>query len=99
MALAITLLASGTVFGLPLRAQQLATISGKVTDAKTGEPISAAAITVQGSQLGGVSGDDGAYRVARVPAGSHTITARRLGYAPGTKTVTVEAGSAQTLDF
>jgi len=99
MALAMTLLAGGTVFGLPLQAQQLATISGKITDAKTGEPISAVAVTVQGTQLGGVTGDDGAYRLARIVAGSHTITARRLGYAPVSKTVSVEAGSATTLDF
>jgi len=99
MALAITLLASGTVFGLPLNAQQIATITGKVTDARTGEPIPLASVRVEGTQLGGVSADDGTYRIARVPAGAHTIVARRVGYSPGSKPVTVEAGGAVTLDF
>jgi TonB-dependent starch-binding outer membrane protein SusC len=97
--LAVALLAGGTVLTLPLSAQQLATISGKVTDAQTGAPLAVANVVVQGTQLGAVTADDGTYRIARVPLGAHTISARRIGYSPASKAVNLSDGSAVTVDF
>ncbi|MEP6689571.1 MAG: SusC/RagA family TonB-linked outer membrane protein [Gemmatimonadaceae bacterium] len=74
-------------------------VTGKVTDAKSGEPISSVTVTVQGTQLGAVSGNDGTYRLARVPAGPHTLTARRVGYAALSRRITIPDGSTVTLDF
>ncbi|HEV2180138.1 MAG TPA: carboxypeptidase-like regulatory domain-containing protein, partial [Gemmatimonadaceae bacterium] len=70
----------------------LGTISGKVTDVKTGEPLTAAGVKVEGTELGAVTGEDGTYHVARVPAGTYTLTVRRIGYAPATRQVTVPDG-------
>lgn len=75
------------------------TISGRVTDAKTGEPLSAAGLKLQGTELGGVTGDDGTYQIARVPAGTYTVTVRRIGYAPQTKQITMVEDGAVTADF
>lgn len=99
IALAVTLLAGSTMLGAPLRAQQLATISGKVTDAKTGEPLAAAGVLVQGTQVGAITANDGSYRIAHAPLGAHTIVARRIGYSPGQKVVTLVEGASEVVDF
>lgn len=74
-------------------------VTGRVTDASSGTPVPGATVTVQGTQLGGTTGPDGTYRIARVPDGAHTLVARRIGYAPSTKAVTVPAGQTVAVDF
>ena len=59
---------------------QNGTISGRVTDAASGAPVAAAQVQVAGLGLGTVSGDDGAYRIVNVPAGTYTLIVRRIGY-------------------
>src|SRR5690349_16485059 len=97
--LAVSLLAGGTLLTIPLSAQQLATVAGKVTDAKTGEPIAAAGVVVQGTQVGAVTANDGTYRITNAPLGAHTIVARRLGYSPAQKQVTLVEGGTEAVDF
>src|SRR5690242_6309105 len=65
------------------------TVSGRVTDARSGDPVSGVSVTVANTQLGAVTGNDGSYRISGIAAGPHAITARRIGYAPSTQTVTV----------
>jgi iron complex outermembrane receptor protein len=72
-------------------------IRGHVTDAATHQPIAGATITV-GSR-GALAKDDGAYFIADAPAGSQTVMARMLGYAEGTRTVTVAVGDTVVVDF
>jgi TonB-linked SusC/RagA family outer membrane protein len=95
------LLAGTGVLASRLRAQQagVGTIAGKVTDAQSGAPLDAVTITVQGTQLGAFTGPDGTYRITRVPNGAHVVTARRIGYGAGTRTVTTSDGQPLTLDF
>ena len=45
------------------------TISGKVTDSKSGEGIAGANITVEGSDLGAASDEDGSFSIEGVAAG------------------------------
>ncbi len=59
---------------------QAGSIRGVVTDAATGAPVAAAQVQVAGLGLGTVSGDDGTYRIANVPAGTHVLITRRIGY-------------------
>ena len=75
------------------------TISGKVTDAKTGEALAAASLRLAGTELGGATAEDGTYHIARVPARTYTLTVRRIGYAPATRRVTVPDGGDVTADF
>jgi TonB-linked SusC/RagA family outer membrane protein len=74
-------------------------ISGKVTDAKTGEPLAAAGLKLGNTELGGVTGEDGTYHIARVPAGTYALVVRRIGYAPETKQITMTEDGAITADF
>src|SRR6185436_16499861 len=68
-------------------ASEARTISGKVVDAATGRPVSAALVTLSLVKIEGtpiLTGSDGrfTFRVSQ-PAGSYTVTARKGGYAEG----------------
>lgn len=54
-------------------------IEGQVTDDVTGEPISFPQITVDGTQIGTVGGEDGRYELS-VPQGAVRIIVQRIGY-------------------
>jgi outer membrane receptor protein involved in Fe transport len=78
---------------------QTGTIVGRVTDAKTQSALAGATVVVEGTRLGATTGSDGRYRVAQVPAGTYTVRARYIGYAPGTASVSVTAEQEATTDF
>ena len=65
------------LFGSILFAQS--TISGKVTDSKTGDPISNASILVKGTKIGTASDASGNYQLA-VPKGNTTLIITSIGY-------------------
>ena len=74
-----------------------ATVRGRVTDRATGQGIAAAQVAVttgSGNRLGGLTDNSGAFAVAAVPAGTVTVRALRIGYAPATQTVSVPASGA-----
>lgn len=68
-----------------------ATVVGRVLDAETGAPIAGAMVTVEGSELRALSGEDGYYRIEPVPPGPQVLEVRRLGYAPARVLLTVLA--------
>lgn len=67
-------------------AQAVGRITGRIVDAESGQGLSDVGIQVVGTTIGTQSGVDGRYTLPRVPAGTVTIQARRIGYAP--KTIT-----------
>jgi iron complex outermembrane receptor protein len=81
----------------PLGAQQATgTIRGRVSDGATKQPLSGATVSV-GSR-GALSQADGRYVLTGVPAGSDSLRARVLGYAPAARSVTVAGGDTLTVD-
>jgi TonB-linked SusC/RagA family outer membrane protein len=74
-------------------------ITGVVTDASDGRPIPSVQIAVEGTRLGALTDDRGAYTIRDVGAGARRITARRVGYSPKTRDVTVVDNAAATVDF
>ena len=80
----------------PLRAQETtATVRGRVTDQSSQLPLRGATV-----RLGGTTAEtrvDGAYVLTGVPAGTDTLRATMIGYAPLAQPVTVAGG--QTLDM
>ena len=84
----------------PLVAQQTGQIAGVVSDSSTGQPLSGAQVIVAGSTIGGMSGAEGRYTITNVPAGTHTLEVRRLGYAPRqVPGIVVTAGGRTTADI
>ncbi|HET7570589.1 MAG TPA: protease pro-enzyme activation domain-containing protein [Gammaproteobacteria bacterium] len=77
------------------------TLSGTVTDATTGKPISGARITAvaaDGTGFSTLTADDGSYS-RLLPIGDFTVTVTDFGYQKTSTTVTVTDGGALTHDF
>jgi TonB-linked SusC/RagA family outer membrane protein len=68
-------------------------VTGRVIDEVTRAPVAFATVTVAGTTVGGVSGQDGSFRLEGVPAGDVTLRVQNLGYR--TRTVTVAAGQEE----
>lgn len=75
------------------------TIRGTVTSASAGAPVVGAQVFIVGSRLGAVTAGDGRYTIAAVPAGTHMVRVRGLGYQPTEKSADVAAGATATVDF
>jgi TonB-dependent starch-binding outer membrane protein SusC len=88
----------GGVCAAPAVAQQGA-IAGRITDKGTLQPIQGAQVLVGGTNLQGVTNQDGRYHIERVPAGTYLVQVRLIGYAFGQQAVTVPAGDSVTLDM
>jgi hypothetical protein len=73
-------------------------IAGKVKDKATKAPIAGATVDCG---AGGSSSTDskGSYRIANVPAGRYTCTAKATGYKPLAKGATVVPGKTKKLNF
>ena len=79
--------------------RQSGRIVGRVTDAVTGGPVPGVQVTVSGTRLGAMADTNGRYVIADVPAGTYTVEARSIGYAPTKReNVVVEAGDV-IVDF
>jgi outer membrane receptor protein involved in Fe transport len=61
-------------------AQTTGKISGRVTDAGTGEPLIGANVIVQGTSMGSVTDASGDFYIISVPPGFYPIEARMMGY-------------------
>jgi len=97
-------LLAGSLAGLALpgptyRPQvQTGTIEGTVKGEK-GAPLNGALVDVQGTALTSRTDTAGNYRIVGVPVGKATVRARLIGYAPGTKVVSVAKGAVTRVAF
>src|SRR5437868_6181442 len=88
----------GVLWVAPLGAQQATgTVRGRVTNAATQQPLAGVSVTV--GKRAAVTRADGGYVVSDVPAGTDTVRARLIGYAPATQPVTVTGGDTVTVDL
>jgi TonB-linked SusC/RagA family outer membrane protein len=75
------------------------TVTGRVIDVGTNEPVSESRVMVVGTTIGTSTNSEGRYTLARVPAGDVSIRVIRVGYKQQIKPVTVTEGQSATLDF
>ena len=75
------------------------TVTGRVTDTRTSNPLAGVAVEVEGQRIAAGTDDNGRYRLTGVPAGQRVIIARRLGYAAARQAVTVTDDQQSTADF
>jgi len=81
----------------PLGAQtSTGTVRGRVTDAATQQPVSGVTLSI--GVRAALSQADGRYVITNVPAGSDSLRARVIGYAPAAQAVTVAGGDTVTAD-
>jgi iron complex outermembrane receptor protein len=79
-------------------AGQNGTITGKVVDVRGG-PIASAQVFLDRTTLGTLTRSDGSYSIGDVPAGTHLLRTRLIGYRPDSASITVMAGQQATHDF
>jgi TonB-linked SusC/RagA family outer membrane protein len=77
---------------------QTGSVTGRVTEAKTGHAIAGASVVLVGTRWHATTGDDGQYRLEDVTAASYTLTVSRIGYAKQSQAVTVAMGQELTID-
>jgi outer membrane receptor protein involved in Fe transport len=74
------------------------TVSGKITDAASGEVLARATVRVVGTQMGASSNEQGDYRIENLPAGSVTLTISYIGYQVAQRTVVLRSGKPVVLN-
>ena len=89
----------GALSAAPALGQSTGTINGTVVDAADGQPIAGAQVFIEALSIGGVTDEEGQYSIANVPAGTHALSARIIGYLTATEDVTVTDGQATTVDL
>ena len=95
---AFLILVVAALLAAPFALAQNGTISGTVTD-NGGVPVPDAIVRVEGTSLRATTDAAGAYEIAGVPAGTHTLLVGLIGYKPSKGVVTVEANGAANADF
>ncbi|MFB6271815.1 MAG: carboxypeptidase-like regulatory domain-containing protein, partial [Salinibacter sp.] len=83
---------------LPAKAQETASLSGYVRDAKTGETLLQANVIIQGTSRGAATNNSGYYTIGDLPPGTYTVVFSYLGYQPHVDTVSLAAGETKRLD-
>jgi TonB-linked SusC/RagA family outer membrane protein len=73
------------------------TITGRITDRGSGQPLVAAQVQVVGTNRGTTTSEAGTFRITGVPVGSQQIRVLRIGYQAQTAPVQVVAGQAATV--
>lgn len=102
--LASSLLAVVAAVGLvtppELSAQAAAggTVTGRVTDGATGQPIQQARVLVQGTQVGSLTAENGRYTLRVPTAGAIVLEVSRIGYEAKRVNITVSGDAPITQD-
>ena len=74
-------------------------MSGRVTDAETGQGLAGANVVIEGTSIGAAANATGDYSISDVPAGTQTVTASVIGYASSSTTVNVPSSGSVTTNF
>lgn len=74
-----------------------ARVVGQVISELTGEPISAAGVTLRGSRVGAFTESDGQFALPTAAAGIDTLEVRYVGYEPGFVELDLRAGHTTRL--
>ncbi|MCJ7629988.1 MAG: SusC/RagA family TonB-linked outer membrane protein, partial [Longimicrobiales bacterium] len=98
--LAFFAVAFSLLLGGPQNVQaQGRTVAGTITDARTGEPVSGAQISVRDRGIGALSNSDGRYVIPNLPEGRLEIRVLYIGYSPQSVVLEVPAGETVVHDF
>lgn len=82
----------------PASAQQGA-VTGRVVDAATRQPLADVRVTLVGTALATRTDDQGQYRIANVPPGTHELRVQLIGYGTEIQTVDVPLGGEVAVNF
>jgi TonB-dependent starch-binding outer membrane protein SusC len=91
--------AAAVLLAGPAAAQQTGQIVVTALNAETNQPLAGVQVSVPGTDLGGLTNNEGRYLILNVPVGEQRVTATLLGFGEGAETVTVTAGGTATVQF
>ena len=74
-------------------------ITGRVVDSTSQQPIVNVNVAVDGTSRGAITRSDGSFLLAAIPAGTYRVRATRIGYVSQTLVVAVSAGAPSTVQF
>lgn len=91
--------ADGPVFlkDLFVQVAEPATLTGRVRDGSTGDPMDDASVQLLGTRLATATGADGRFTFRGVPPGDVEVAVERIGYGRQVVTVSAEGGSTVEL--
>lgn len=75
------------------------TISGYVTEAKTGEPISFVSVSIKNSTIGTLTDANGYYNLKHLPEGDYTLITESMGYKPLEEMITLKKNDVVEINF
>ncbi len=78
---------------------QQGTVSGRVTEASSGNPLPGATVQVVGADLGSAANAQGRFEISGVPAGEQTLQVSFVGYQEVQRTVNVPEGGTVRANF
>src|SRR5687768_3335612 len=92
--------AAGILFGLDAVAQveAVGTVQGRVVNARSGEYVAGARVTIENTTLETFTDADGSYRLTNVPAGPARVTTFYTGITPQTTAINITAGQVAQHD-
>ena len=83
---------------LPAAAHAQGSLEGTVRDGTTNQGIVGAQVFISALNIGSLSGNDGAFSIGGIPAGSHLVEIQLIGYAAERQEVTIADGQTTQLD-
>ena len=72
------------------QAQAMGSVSGRIVDDATGQPISEAIVRIVGTDIEVLTGETGAFTLSMIPAGEQQLRLEHLAYGEHTRSVLVE---------
>lgn len=93
------LFVAATLASVPVLAAAQGTVSGRVTDQTTSQPIVGARIVIPGTAITTQTNAEGRYVLGRIPAGQVTVRASAIGYGAANRPVTVTDGGVAVEDI
>ena len=91
------------VFALSADLFAKSTISGKITDSKTGENLVGAAVILNkvgsSGQMGAITKKDGSYQITVLQEGDYQLTVKYIGYKNYNKSIKIANNEDQTMDL
>ncbi len=95
--LAFALPALLALVAAPVQAQDTGTVTGRVIDSQTGQPLGSSQVFIPALDLGVLTEQNGRFTLSAVPSGDHSLTVQRLGYTAQNISFTAIAGETVTL--
>ena len=92
-------LAAALLVALPAAAHAQGSLEGTVRDGATNQGLAGAQVFISVLSIGGLSDSDGSFQVGGIPAGTHLIEIRLIGYASASQEVTIADGQVTQLNI